>query len=364
MRERETLSSRCRIALLGFGTVGAAVARRLTAEDADAIPRRLQLTHICDRRAEQKRHAVPAAGVAWTSRIDDILRSDADVIVEAIGGVEPAADWIRAALLAGKSVVTANKQVIARHGASLLTLAARQGRQLRFEAAVGGAMPIVRAIGDGLAGDRITRITAILNGTTNAVLSRMEATGCSLESALGHARARGYAEADPSSDLDGVDACNKLSILCALAFGLRVDPSQIARQSSAGITADDFERIRRRGGTIRQLAHAAYDRATSALTAWVAPAVVARDSIFARTTGAQNAALITGAHAGEIGVFGAGAGGDATAVAVISDVLAIARDRFAIVPAPILTSDFRVQISDCISDFRLETSDFELAEAV
>lgn len=364
MRERETLSSRCRIALLGCGTVGAAVAGRLTTEDADSIPRTLQLTHICDRRAEQKRRAVPAAGVAWTSRIDDILQSDADVIVEAIGGVEPAAEWIRAALVAGKSVVTANKQVIARHGASLLTLAARQGRQLRFEAAVGGAMPIVRAIGDGLAGDRITRITAILNGTTNAVLSRMEATGCSLEPALAHARSRGYAEADPSSDLDGVDACNKLSILCALAFGLRVDPSQIARQSSAAITADDFERIRRRSGTIRQLAHAGYDRGASALTAWVAPAVVAHDSIFARTTGAQNAALITGAHAGEIGVFGAGAGGDATAVAVISDILAIARDRFAIVPAPILSSDFRLQISDSISDFRVETSDFELAEAV
>ena len=147
-----------------------------------------------------------------------------------------------------------------------------------------------------------------------------------------------------------------------------MDPSQIATRSSAGITADDFEAVRRRGGTIRQLAHAAYDRATSALTAWVAPVVVARDSIFARTTGAQNAALITGAHAGEIGIFGAGAGGDATAVAVISDIAAIARDRAAIVPAA--GADLRISdFSD--SDFRLQTSDVrrkshscELAEAV
>src|SRR4029077_18304271 len=140
---------------------------------------------------------------------EEVLHSGVDVIVEAIGDVEPAAGWIRAALLAGKSVVTANKQVVARHGAALLTLAARQGRQLRFEAAVGGAMPIVRAIGEGLSGDRITRIVAILNGTTNAVLSRREAGGVPLESALADAQARGYAEADPSADLDGRDASAK-----------------------------------------------------------------------------------------------------------------------------------------------------------
>src|SRR5206468_11578193 len=128
--------------------------------------------------------ALRAAGLTWTACLDEVLYGNADVIVEAIGGVEPAAGWIRAALIAGKSVVTANKQVMALHGTSLLTLAARQGRQLRFEAAVGGAMPIVRAIGDGLSGDRITSVTAILNGTTNAVLSSMEASGCSLADAM------------------------------------------------------------------------------------------------------------------------------------------------------------------------------------
>jgi homoserine dehydrogenase len=349
------LGSCCRVALLGFGTVGSSLARRLTSG-----PRDFQLTHILDRGADRKRSALPAPGIAWTTAMDEVLQSDAHVVVEAIGGTEPAADWIRAALLAGKSVVTANKQVIARHGASLLALAARQGRQLRFEAAVGGAMPIVRALGDGLAGDRITRIVAILNGTTNAVLSCMEATGCSLHDALADARARGFAESDPSADLDGDDAAAKLAILCALAFGLRVDPSQIDRRSSAEITTRDLARARVDGGTIRQIAHAEYDRDSSTLTAWVAPLVVPRGSIFASVTGVQNAALITGEHSGETGVFGTGAGGDATAVAIISDLAAIARDRAAIVPAPVLTSDFVFQTSD----FNLQTSNVSLAEAL
>jgi homoserine dehydrogenase len=353
MKRPVSSHTRCRIALLGFGTVGSAVARRLTSGPHD-----FQLTHILDRLAQQKRDACASPRVVWTDSIDEVLQSDAHIVVEAIGGIEPAADWIRAALLSGKSVVTANKQVMARHGAPLLTLAARQGRQLRFEAAVGGAMPIVRTIADGLAGDRITRIVAILNGTTNSVLSRMEATGGSLDDALRDAQARGFAEADPSADLDGRDAQAKLAILCALAFGLRVDPAQIATRSCAAIGTDDFARARTHGGTIRQLAHAEFDRTTSTLTAWVAPTVVSRGSMFARTTGAQNAALITGAHAGETGIFGAGAGGDATAVAILSDLIAIARDRAAIVPAPVLNADFRLQPSD----FNLEG--LRLAEAV
>ncbi len=296
------------------------------------------MTHVCDRRAIQKRGSLPDdPAITWTTGLDDLLRSDVDVIVETIGGIEPAAGWIRDALLAGKSVVTANKQVIAREGQPLFVLAARQGRQLRFEAAVGGAMPIVRAIGDGLAGDRLRRVVAILNGTTNAVLSRMEATGCSLDAALANARERGYAEADPSLDLDGGDAAAKLAILCALAFGLRVDASRIETRSAAAITPVDFEGARRHGGTIRQIAHADYDHERSSLTAWVAPVVVPRGSVFARTTGAQNAAIISGVHAGDIAISGAGAGGDATAVAVISDLLAIARDRAAVVPAPALS---------------------------
>ena len=346
-------NSRCRIAIVGFGTVGSAVARRLVGHDvghdvgpdigiesaAHGAPfKQLELTHICDRRADEKRRAYAGAEVAWTTRIADILSSDADIVVETVGGLEPATDWIREALLCGKSVVTANKQVIARHGAMLLTLAARQGRQLRFEAAVGGAMPIVRAISDGLAGDRILRMVGILNGTTNAVLSRMEAIGCSLQEAVANAQARGYAEADASLDLDGDDARAKLAILCALAFGLRVDPTSIAARSASAIGAAELWAARMRGGTIRQLAYADYNYARSVLTAWVAPVVVPRSSLFARTAGPQNAAIITGAYSGNVAITGAGAGGDATAVAVLSDLLAIARDRAAVVPAPLLSS--------------------------
>jgi homoserine dehydrogenase len=332
---------RCRIGLLGFGIVGSAVARRLTSDPAFTSPA-LELTHVFDRRADLKRDAfarlsAAASGVCWSNRVEDLLTSDVDVIVEAIGGCSDAVEWTQAALVAGKSVVTCNKQAMAQHGPALQRLAARQGRQLRFEAAVGGAMPIVRAVGDGLAGDRVTKIVAILNGTTNSVLSRMEALRCTQAEALAEARARGYAEADASADLDGIDARAKLTILCALAFGLRVEPEQIDTRSSAGICVKDFDDARRRGGTIRQLAHASYDRATSHLTAWVGPAIVRRGSFFACTTGPQNAAVITGACAGDIRLSGVGAGGDATAVAVIGDLLAIARDRAAVVPAPVLS---------------------------
>ena len=349
-----------RVGILGLGTVGSAVARRLI-DGVPASQPAISLTHIFDRRARQKRaRFATSATVTFTDCLDEVLRSDVDVVVETIGGVDPVAAWIRAALLAGKSVVTANKQVVAHHGASLWRLAARQGRQFRFEAAVGGAMPIVRAISEGLAGDRITRIDAILNGTTNAVLSLMESTGCSSEQALEVARARGFAEADPRADLDGDDAAAKLTILCALAFGLRVNPAEIARQSTARITRQEIVDARQHGGAIRQLAHADYDYASRSLTAWVRPVLVPNASIFARTTGADNAALIRGEHCGEVGIFGAGAGGSATAVAVVSDIAAIARDRAAVIPPPTLSSTFAF----VPSSFSLVTSSFSLLEAV
>jgi homoserine dehydrogenase len=181
---------RCRVGILGFGTVGSALARRLTGPDSIPL---LELTHICDRRAREKRARQPqsVAQLQWTDRFDDLLASDVDVVVEVVGGAEPAVDYVRATLLTGKSVVTANKQVVAHQGPALLGLAERQGRQLRFEAAMGGAVPVVRALGDGLAGEQVTRIEAILNGTSNAVLSKMDASGCSIDEAIADACARG-----------------------------------------------------------------------------------------------------------------------------------------------------------------------------
>jgi homoserine dehydrogenase len=344
---------RCRVGLLGFGTVGSALARRLTGPDSIPL---LELTHICDRRARDKRarQAQALSRLQWTDRFEDLITSDVDVIVEAVGGAEPAVDYVRGALLAGKSVVTANKQVLAHQGPALLGLAERQGRQLRFEAAVGGAMPIVRALGDGLAGEQITRIDAILNGTTNAVLSRMDVTGCAIDEAIADACARGYAEADPSTDLDGLDAAAKLSILCMLGFRLRVPPAQIDTRSTARLGADDFREAGRQNGTIRQLAHAEFQRDRSTLVAWVAPTLVPRGSFFARVTGPENAAILSGTFAGEITLTGIGAGGDATAVALIGDLIAVARDRAAIVPAPVLTEPAIIK----------GLSDQKLAEAV
>jgi homoserine dehydrogenase len=347
-------SARCRVGILGFGTIGSAIARRLTAPDT---PPGLQLSHICDRRAREKRAREPEfdeAGVAWLDRFEDLVSSDADIIVEAVGVAEPAADHVRGALLAGKSVVTANRQVMAHHGPALLTLAERQGRQLRFEAAVGGAMPIVRAIGDGLAGERLVKIEAILNGAANAVLSAMDETGCAMDAAVAEACARGYAEADPSIDLDGVDAAAKLAILCALGFQLRVPPGRIETRTTAHLQPSDFHEARNRQGTIRQIAHAAFDRDRALLVAWVAPRFVPLSSPFARVTGPQNAAILSGAHAGVVTLTGQGAGAEATAVAAIADLVAISRDRAAIVPAPILIDPAEIR----------GFSDHQLAEAV
>lgn len=330
--ERDT---RCRVGILGFGAVGSTVARRLTGPDP--IPQ-LKLTHIADRRARDKRarQSEPLASVTWTEHFDDLLASDIDIVIETVSGGEPAVDYVRAALLAGKSVVTANKKVIAHQGHALLTLAERQGRQLRFEAAVGGAMPIVRVLGTGLSGDRVNALSAILNATSNAVLSRMESGESDMDEAIASACAHGYAEVDPSLDLDGTDAAAKLAILCALAFHLRVDPDVIETRTTTRIGPDSFKKAHLRGATIRQIAHASYDPVQSVLTAWVAPIVVANTSLFAQMTGPQNAAVITCAYAGDVILSGQGAGGDAPAVAILGDVLEIARDRAAIVPAPTL----------------------------
>lgn len=332
---------RCSVALLGFGPLGQALARRLTGPDS---PFGLQLTHICDRRAREKsvREADVIAALNWTDRFDDLLTSDAHIVVEAVSGAEPSADYIRAALLAGKAVVTVNKQVIAHHGPALLTLAEKQGRQLRYEGAVGGAMPIVRALIDGLSGERIVRIDAILNGTSNDVLSHMEDAGCSLEEAIAHACARGYADADPGADLDGHDAAAKLAILCGIGLGLRILPAQVETRTTMHVRPEDFRDARERGGTVRQMAHA--ERTDDgALTVWVAPRFVPASSLFARTSGPENAAILTGRYAGATTLTGTGTGADALAVAVLSDLVAIARDRAAIVPAPILADPAEVR---------------------
>ena len=307
------------VALVGFGTVGRAVARIL----CDGAHGRLRLTHVCNRGVERKKVDWVPAHVTWTDDIGVVLGSDADVVVELIGGLDPATDWIRRALGAGKSVVTANKQVIAQDGAELEALAARQGLQLGFEAAVAGGIPIIHGLRRGLAGDRLFRILAILNGTCNYILTRMEAGGVGFDAALREAQELGYAEADPSADVDGLDAQAKLAILSAVGLRCPLAPGSIPLRTITPVDALDFLYAQRLGCTIRQVSRA--QRAGDGqVRAAVQPMLVSRSSPLARVDGSGNIVVVEGELGGETAFSGHGAGGDPTAVAVVSDLEAVA----------------------------------------
>ena len=330
-----------RVALAGFGTVGRAVARIL----CNGSHGRLQLTHVCNRRVERKRASWVPAGVTWTDDIAAVLDSDADVVVELIGGRDPAADWIRRALEAGKSVVTANKQVIAEQGAELEALARRRGQRLRFEAAVAGGIPIIHGLQEGLAGDRLFRVLGILNGTCNYILTRMEADGVSFDAALREAQELGYAEADPAADVDGFDAQAKLAILAAVGLRCPVETGSIPLQTITTIESVDFTYAQRLACTIRQVSRAERDGDGRVLAA-VQPMLVPRTSALAQVTGSRNVVVVEGAAGGETAFSGYGAGGDPTAVAVVSDLESIARGsgdaalRLAAGPAASAVQDF------------------------
>lgn len=225
-----------KVAIVGFGTVGGSVARILS----DLKPQGLALTHVFNRDVKRKRADWVPPFVAWTESIEDILASDADVVVELVGGLDPSREWVTRALEAGKSVVTANKKLIAYHGVELEKLARKKGATLLYGAAVAGGIPVIPALRQGFAGDHITRIEGILNGTCNFILSKMEA-GAEFAEVLKEAQRLGYAEANPSEDVDGFDARAKLVILSRLALRADVDPEQIACRSITEVAAIDFE---------------------------------------------------------------------------------------------------------------------------
>ena len=310
-----------KVALVGFGTVGQSVARILCTRTDSG----LGLTHIANRRVERKRVDWVPPDVIWTDDFEQVVASDADVVVELIGGVAPAADWIRRALAAGKSVVTANKQVIAQCGAELLALADEQRRHLLFEAAVAGGIPVVRGLREGLAGDRLVRAEGVLNGTCNYILTRMADAQVSFAAGLAEAQELGYAEADPSADLDGADARAKLAILSLVGLHRRIDVEAVPLASIREIDPIDFVYARRLGCTIRQVARAELLADDRRVLAFVRPALVSLTSMLARIEGNQNIVVVEGAFGGETSFSGAGAGGGPTAVAVVSDLEAIAR---------------------------------------
>jgi homoserine dehydrogenase len=314
-----------RVGMIGFGTVGRAVARTLQERDDEAV----RLVRVCVRSASKPRPGWLDGTIEWTSRFDDLLAPDIDVVVELVGGLSPAREWITRALLANKSVVTANKQLVAEEGRRLATLAARQRRQLRFGASVAGGVPVIEAIRHGLAGDRLTKIEGVLNGTCNYILTRIEEGGVEFAVALAEAQALGYAEAEPAADIHGLDARAKLSILCSVALDAAVPPGEISCGSIAGVTPADFAAAHARGRTIRQVSRAVVvgRDGNPRVAATVGPELVPRDSILARVRGCENAIVVTGELGGETTYAGRGAGGDATSVAVISDLLSIASQR-------------------------------------
>ncbi|MGA7592688.1 MAG: homoserine dehydrogenase [Candidatus Sulfotelmatobacter sp.] len=313
-----TKTARC--ALVGFGTVGSAVAKIL----CERPDRSLRLTHVCNRNVERKKQRWVPSDVTWTEDFRAILDSEADIIVELIGGLHPAEDLVRSALKAGKSVVTANKQLIARHGPDLLQLASANGCQLEFGASVAGGVPVLPALRTGLSGDRLHGIAGILNGTCTYILSRIETDRIPFSEALEEAQARGYAEADASEDLDGGDARAKLAILALAGLQVRVSPGDIRARTIRGIDAVDFDYAAELGCTIRQISRA--DLKETTLFAEVGPSLVPAASPFGRVQRNLNLVLTSGEYGGDVAFLGAGAGGNPTAVAVVSDLMFVAEN--------------------------------------
>jgi homoserine dehydrogenase len=311
----------CKVALLGFGTVGQSVAELLCLQSHS----HLRLTHIFNRQVKRKQASWVPSYVRWTEDIDEVLSSDVDVVIEVVGGVDPAASWVRRALESGKSVVTANKHLIAKHGTELLEVARQHGQKLEFGASVAGGVPVLCGLEHGLSGERLFRLAGVLNGTCNYILSNMESRGLSFADALAKAQELGYAEADPSDDVHGVDAACKLAILARVGFGADVHPDQVYQRTIEGVESIDFRYAKKLGATIRQTSLA--EVRGNDLLAAVQPAVVPHSSPLAHAKDNQNALLATGVHGGETLFAGRGAGGGPTSVAVVSDVVSISRKR-------------------------------------
>lgn len=332
-------SVRLRVAVLGAGTVGHEVACALIERAAEPRPAdgaMLELAAIAVRDVAAASARGLPAGLLTDAPAHLVADDSIDVIVELMGGDEPAHTLISAALGMGKSVVTANKHVIAHHGPALEAAARRNGAALRFEAAVGGGIPILGPLAVDLAGDRVTRVRGIVNGTTNFILSAMTDDDAPLDyaGALREAQRLGYAEADPSGDVEGLDAVNKLVILARLAFGRWLDPADIAthpdgRDGPAGpgittVSLEDEREAAAAGRIVRLLASASVD-SEDTLAASVLPTALPLDSPLGRTSGVRNRIEVDAIPVGRVGFDGPGAGGPATSSAVLGDLMAIAR---------------------------------------
>ena len=317
-----------RVGLLGFGTVGSSFAEVLAAGAHEKI----QITRVFNRDVQRKREHQRAkfvpADALWTDRVEDVLTApDVDAVVELIGGLDPIEGWLRTALSAGKHVITANKQLLAFRGTELLDLAAKHNVQLLFGASVAGGVPVIPGMVQGLSGDRIRRISGIVNGTCNFILSSME-TGANYGEVLANAQRAGYAEADPSADVDGLDARAKLCILARLALKAEIHPEKVPAHTIKHVGAVDFPYAKELGCTIRQVSRAQLDG--DVVRARVGPMLVPKTSPIAWSHGTQNMIVTSGEFGGDVVFSGHGAGGHPTAVAVMSDVLAVAQGSSAV----------------------------------
>jgi homoserine dehydrogenase len=314
------------VALLGGGTVGSQVARLLTENAHDLTERvgaSVTLTAVAVRDASRARPGIPQGLI--TADAAAVAASGADIVVEVMGGIEPARTLILSAMAAGSSVVTANKALLAADGATLYEAAGRNGVDLYFEAAVAGAIPLLRPLRESLSGDRVTRVLGIVNGTTNYMLTRMDEDGVEYADVFAEAAELGYLEADPSLDVDGHDAAAKAAILAELAFHTRVTLDDVFCEGISAVTADDVRAAQQMGFVIKLLAVA--ERTDQGVIVRVHPAMLPRSHPLASVRGAFNAVFVEAEAAGEVMFYGRGAGGAPTASAVMGDVVTAARNR-------------------------------------
>jgi homoserine dehydrogenase len=318
--------NRVRVGIAGFGTVGRATAAIISAH-ADLIAQRsgvrLVVTSVC-RRSSVKTEDIPVGARAVSDWNELVSADDVDVVVETMGGTDEARQLMLASLNQGKPVVTANKNLVATHGDELFALAAARNLPIGFEASVAGGIPILRVIHESTAGDRLRAVHGILNGTSNYILTQMESRGIEFDVALHEAQQAGYAEADPSFDIDGLDARDKLCILARMAFGGRLDVSRIPTYGIRQVRAIDVHSANRLDSTIRLVGSAESMQSGTEIS--VRPWMVNRHSMLAKVEGVNNAVFLVGDKIGTQMFYGRGAGGDATGAAVVSDLIEIARD--------------------------------------
>ena len=326
---------RLKVAVLGCGSVGSQVVRLLQQQAGDLAARvgaPVDLVGVAVRRLEAPREVEVPEGLLTTDAEGLVARDDVDLVVEVIGGIEPARTLILSALENGASVVTANKALLAEDGPTLFEAAEKAGRDLYYEAAVAGAIPILRPLRESLAGDRVTRVLGIVNGTTNFILDKMDSSGAGFAEALEEAQELGYAEADPTADVEGFDAAAKAAILASLAFHSRVTASDVHREGISEVTSADVQSAKDMGSVVKLLAICelrANSGGDDSVAVRVHPAMIPRSHPLASVREAYNAVFVESEAAGQLMFYGPGAGGAPTASAVLGDLVTVARNVLA-----------------------------------